>query len=48
MNGPSNPVKRSKVLAKMKKEKAQVIFLQETHMSCQEHNKLSKFGYSNS
>lgn len=33
------------MLAKMKRDKAQVIFLQETHMSKQEHDKLKKFGY---
>ena len=48
VNGLSNPVKRSKVLAKMKKDKAQIIFLQETHMSKTEHEKLKRFGYLNS
>lgn len=48
VNGLSNPVKTSKVLAKMKKDKIQIIFLQETHMSKNEHEKLKKFGYSNS
>lgn len=47
VNGLSNPVKRSRVLAKIRKDKSQVIFLQETHMSNFEHNKLRKFGYSN-
>ncbi len=48
VNDLSNPVKRSKVLAKMKKDKVQVIFLQETHMSRKEHEKMKKFGYTNS
>ena len=47
VNGLNNPVKRAKVLAKMKKEKNQVIYLQETHLSKQEHDKLKKFGYKN-
>jgi len=47
VNGLSNPVKRSRVLTKMRKDKSQIIFLQETHMSKPEHEKLKKFGYSN-
>lgn len=47
INGLCNPVKRGKVLAKIKKEKSQVIFLQETHLSQQEHEKLKKFGFRN-
>lgn len=37
VNGVLNPIKRSKILSKLKKEKAQVAFLQETHMSQSEH-----------
>ena len=48
VNGLSSPVKRSRVLAKMKKDRTQVVFLQETHMSKQEHEKFKKFGYTNS
>lgn len=47
VNGLNNPVKRSKVVAKLKKEKAQVIFLQETHLPSQEHEKLKRLGYKN-
>ena len=47
VNGLSNPVKRSRVLAKIRKDKSQIIFLQETHMSNSEHEKLKKFGHSN-
>lgn len=43
----NNPVKKSKVLAKLKKEKAQVLFLQETHLPQQEHEKLKRFGFRN-
>ena len=48
VNGLSSPIKRSRVLAKMKKDKTQVVFLQETHMSKEEHEKFKKFGYLNS
>uniref|UniRef100_A0A8D0ATL0 Endonuclease/exonuclease/phosphatase domain-containing protein n=1 Tax=Sander lucioperca TaxID=283035 RepID=A0A8D0ATL0_SANLU len=41
VNGILNPVKRSKILSKMKKEKAQVVYLQETH------TKLRKMGFTN-
>lgn len=47
VTGLSNPVKRSRELVKMRIDKSQVIFLQETHMSNPEHEKLRKFGYSN-
>ena len=47
VNELNNPVKRAKVLAKMKKEKNQVIYLQEMHLSKQEHDNLKKFGYKN-
>lgn len=40
-----NPIKRSKILSKLKKEKAQIAFLQETHMSQSEHAKLQKLGF---
>lgn len=48
VNALSNPVKRSMVLAKLKKDKIQVSFLQETHMLKKEHNKFKQFGYLNS
>lgn len=48
VNGLRNPVKRSRVLAKMRKDKVQVLFLQETRMSKQEHEKFKKFGYCSS
>ncbi len=31
VNGVLNPIKRSKILSNLKKEKAQIAFLQETH-----------------
>jgi exonuclease III len=47
VNGLNNPVKRSRVMAKMRREKPQIIFLQETHLSKDEHEKLKQFGYKN-
>uniref|UniRef100_A0A3B1J8B1 Reverse transcriptase domain-containing protein n=1 Tax=Astyanax mexicanus TaxID=7994 RepID=A0A3B1J8B1_ASTMX len=46
VNGLLNPIKRSKILSKMKKEKASVVFLQETHLSDLEHEKLKRMGFS--
>lgn len=47
VNGLRNPIKRSKVLTRLKKDKSHVVMLQETHMSNEEH-KLKRFGYSDS
>ena len=47
VNGLGNPIKRSKVMAKLKKEKAGIIFMQATHLSRQEHEKLKRFGFKN-
>lgn len=33
VNGLGNPIKRSKVIAKLRKAKPSVVFLQETHLS---------------
>jgi exonuclease III len=40
INGVLNPVKREKILSKLKKDKIQIAFLQETHLSDSEHAKL--------
>ena len=45
INGMLNPVKRGKVLSKLKKDKIQVAFLQESHLSDSEHAKLNKYGF---
>lgn len=46
VNGVLNPIKRSKILLKkLKKEKAQIAFLQETHMGKSEHEKLKRMGF---
>lgn len=45
-NGVLNPIKRSKILSKLKRDKAQVIYLQETHMmSDSEAGKLKRMGF---
>lgn len=47
VNGLNNPIKRQKVMSKLRKEKAQIIYLQETHLTDQESEKLKKFGFMN-
>ena len=42
VNGINNPIKRKKLLVKLKKEKGDIIFLQETHLVSSEHEKLKK------
>lgn len=41
-----NPVKRSQILSKMKRDNAQVVLLQETHLTPSEHEKLKRMGFS--
>lgn len=48
INGLNNIKKRNKALSKFRREKMQVIFLQETHLSQEEHVKFRKLGYRNS
>ena len=48
VNGLGNPVKRAKVMSKVKKHKAQICLLQETHLSQTEHEKLKRFGFRKS
>lgn len=45
INGLHNPVKRWKALSKLKKDKALVALIQETHLSDDEHLKLNKLGF---
>lgn len=45
VNGLLSPVKRTKVLAKLKKEGIDIAFLQETHMSDTEHLNLKRYGF---
>lgn len=46
INGVLNPIKRTKVLNKMNKERVEVVFLQETHLTQREHVKLKRKGYN--
>lgn len=48
VNGILNPIKHSKILSKMKKEKAHIVYLQETHLDNKEHEKLRKMGFTKS
>ena len=45
VNGIPNPVKRAKILTKLKREKSDIVYLQETHLSQSEHNKLKRMGF---
>ena len=46
VNGILNPIKRSKILGKMRKEGVEVALLQETHLSQKEHEKLKRNGFN--
>ncbi len=45
VNGINNPIKRGKILSKLKKEKTDIAFLQETHLNGIEHTKLGRLGF---
>lgn len=47
VNGLLNPIKRSKILSKIKAEQAHIVYLQETHLTDKEHPKLKKMGFTN-
>lgn len=47
VNGLLNPIKRSKLTTKMKREKQHIIFWQETHLSDKEHEKFKHLGFKN-
>lgn len=46
VNGILNPAKRRQILTKMRREKAHIVLLQETHLSALEHQKLKSMGFS--
>lgn len=46
MNGLLNPVKRKKILSKMKRENAHIVYLQEMHLNNTEHEKLKRMGFT--
>lgn len=41
INWVHNPIKRTKILSKLKKDKVQAAFLQESHLNQTEHSKLA-------
>lgn len=45
VNGILNPTKRRQILTKMKRENAQIVLLQETHLTSLEHEKLKRMGF---
>ena len=45
VNGLGSAAKRSKVIAKLKLERVDILFWLETHLSTPEHEKLKKMGY---
>ena len=45
VNGVLNVIKMSKILSKLKKEKAQIALLQETHMNQADHLRLKRKGF---
>lgn len=45
VKGLTNPIKRAKILTKLKKEKGKIIFLQETHLANEEHLKWKRQGF---
>lgn len=47
VNGLQNPIKRGKLIAKMKRENQHIIFWQETHLIQTEHEKLKRLGFRN-
>lgn len=47
VNGVINPVIHQKIMSKLRKDKLQIIYLQETHLSGQECEKLQRFGFTN-
>lgn len=46
VNGLGNPIKRSKIMAKLKREEIDVALLQETHLSNLEHEKLVRWRFN--
>lgn len=46
VNGLLNPIKRSKILSKVRAEQAHIVYLQETHLTDKEHLKLKRMGFT--
>lgn len=47
VNGLLNPIKRTKILTKVKAEQAHIVYLQDTHLTDKEHVKLKRMGFTN-
>lgn len=47
VNSLNNPVKRSRIMAWIKRAKIQIMLLHETHLSQAVYEKLKKFGFNN-
>lgn len=45
VNGLHNPVKRVKILSKLKRDRVQIAYIQETHLNDSEHAKLNRMGF---
>lgn len=45
VNGVLNPIKRSKIFSKLKKDNVQIALLQETHLTQVEHSKRNRSGF---
>lgn len=45
VSGLGNPIKRSKIMTKFKKEKIELALPQETHLTQSEHEKLKKWKF---
>lgn len=45
VNGLLNPIKHNEIFTKMKREQAQIVYLQETHLDSKEHEKLKRLGF---
>lgn len=46
VNGLGNPIKRSKIMTKLKREEVEVALLQETYLSDSEHEKLKRWRFN--
>lgn len=44
--GLNHPVKKSKIFSHISKQKAQIVYLQKTHLILKDHNKLIRGGFS--
>lgn len=47
VNGLLNPIKRIKIVCKIKTEQAQIVYLQETHLDSMEQEKLKRMAFTN-